>query len=94
MYSCRKPNRYRRKLFLGGKKEFEVSEEKDSSFQMDEHKIEEPIELQRERDSIRQKDLNASNEAAQYMIKREFRRNPTSHYNKGETVLLSPLESG
>lgn len=50
VYSCRKPNRYRQKLFLGGKKEFQVSEEKDRSFQMDEHKIEELIELQRERD--------------------------------------------
>ena len=54
---------------------------------MDEHKIEELTELHRERDSIRQKALDGSNEAAPYMIKREFRRNPASRYNKGETVL-------
>ncbi|PFX22417.1 OTU domain-containing protein [Stylophora pistillata] len=46
------------------------------------------IELERERDSIRQKALNSSNEAAQYMVKRELNRNPPSLYNKGETVLL------
>ena len=55
---------------------------------MDEHKREELTELERERDSIRQKALDASNDAAQYMIKRELKRNPPSLYNKGETVLL------
>ena len=88
VYFGRKPNRYRKKLFLGGKKEYEVPEENDNSFQMDEHKREELTELERERDSIRQKALDASNDAAQYMIKRELKRNPPSLYNKGETVLL------
>ena len=61
---------------------------KGNSFQMDEHKREELIELERERDSIRQKALDASDDAAQYMIKRELKRNPPLLYNKGETVLL------
>ena len=88
VYFGRKPNRYRKKLFLGGKKEYEVPEENDNSFQMDEHKREELTELERERDSIRQKALDASNDAAQDMIKWELKRNPPSLYNKGETVLL------
>ena len=91
MYFGRKPNRYRNKLFLGRKKEYEVPEENDNSFQMDEYKREELAELERERDSIRQKALDASNEAAQYMIKRELRRNPPSLYNKGETVCFESL---
>ncbi|PFX28294.1 hypothetical protein AWC38_SpisGene7008 [Stylophora pistillata] len=88
VYFGRKPNRYLKKLFHGGKKEYEVPEENNNSFQMDEHKREELTELERERDSIRQKALNSSNEAAQYMVKRELKRNPPSLYNKGETLLI------
>ena len=85
VYFGRKPNRYRRKLFLGGKKEYEVPEENENSFQMDDNRRE---ELEKERDSIRRKALNSSNEAAQYMVKRELKRIPPSLYNKGETVLI------
>lgn len=93
VYFGRKRNRYRKKPFLGRKKEYEVPEENDNSFQMEESKREELTELERERDSIRQKALDVSNDAAQYMIKGELRRNPPSLYNKGETVLLRILVS-
>ena len=46
------------------------------------------MELEIERDAIRQEALVASNEAAQYMVKWELRRNPPSLYYKGETVLI------
>ena len=88
MYFGRKPIRIRNKLFLRGKKEYEVLEENNSSFETGESKREELLELEIERDAIRQEALDASNEAAQYMVKRELRRNPPSLYYKGETVLI------
>ena len=85
----RKPNRIRNKLFLGGKKEYEVLEKNNSSFETGESKREELLEREIERDAIRQElALDDSNEAAQYMVKRELRRNPPSLYYKGETVLI------
>ena len=87
-YFGRKPNRIRNKLFLGGKKEYEVLEENNSSFETGESKREELMDLEIERDAIRQEALDASNEAAQYMVNRELRRNPPSLYCKGETVLI------
>lgn len=88
MYFGRKPNRYRNKLFLGGKKQYEVPEENNNDIEMDECKTEELTELVKERNSIRQKARDASNKASQYMVKRELRRNPPSLYYKGETVLI------
>ena len=46
------------------------------------------MNLEIERDAIRQEALDASNEAAQYMVNRELRQNPPSLYCKGETVLI------
>ena len=46
------------------------------------------MDLEIERDAIRQEALDASNEAAQYMVKRELRRNPPSLHYKGEAVLI------
>jgi len=88
VYFGRKPNRYRNKLFLGGKKQYEVPEENNNDIKMDECKTEELTELVKERNSIRQKARDASNKASQYMVKRELRRNPPSLYYKGETVLI------
>ena len=88
VYFDRKPNRYRNKLFLGGKKEYEVPEENSNGIEMNECKTEELTELVIERNSIMQKALDASNKASQYMAKRELRRNPPSLYYKGETVLI------
>ena len=62
MYFGRKPNRIRNKLFLGGKKEFEVLEENKSSFETGESKREELMDLEIERDAIRQKALDTFNE--------------------------------
>ena len=75
VYFGRKPNRIRNKLFLGGKKNYEVLEENNSSFETGESKREELIDLEIERDAIRKEALGASNEAAQYMVNRELRRN-------------------
>ena len=38
--------------------------------------------------NARQKALDVSSKASQYMVKRELRRNPPSLYYKGETVLI------
>ena len=72
VYFDRKPNRYRNKLFLGGKKEYEVPEENNNGIEMNECKTEELTELVIERNSIMQKALDASNKASQYMAKREL----------------------
>ena len=88
VYFGRKPNRIRNKLFLGGKKNYEVLEENNSSFETGESKREELIDLEIERDAIRKEALGASNEAAQYMVNRELRRNLPSLYYKGKTVLI------
>ena len=88
MYFGRKRNRIRNKLFLGVKKEYEVLEENNSSFETGESKRDELMNLEIERDAIRQEALDASNEAAQYMVNRELRQNPPSLYCKGETVLI------
>ncbi|XP_068742406.1 KRAB-A domain-containing protein 2-like [Montipora capricornis] len=88
VYFGKKPNRIRNKLFLVGKKECEVLEENNSNFETGDSKREELLELEIERDAIRQEALDASNEAAQYTVKRELRRNPPSLYYKGETVLI------
>ena len=45
VYIGRKPNKYRNKLFLGGKKEYEVPEENSQSIEMDECKTDELTEL-------------------------------------------------
>ena len=76
----RKPKRYRNKLFLGEKKDYEIPEENSNGVEMDECQAEELTELITERSSIRQKALDASNKASQYMVKRELRRNPPSLY--------------
>ena len=88
VYFGRKPNRHRNKLFLGGKKDYEVAEENSNGIELDECNAEELTELATERSSIRQKALDASNKDSQYMVKRELRRNPPSLYYKGETVLI------
>ena len=54
MYFGRKPNRIRNKLFLRGKKEYEVLEENNSSFKTGDSKKEELLELEIERGAIRQ----------------------------------------
>ena len=81
-FGRRKPNRHRNKLFLGGKNDYEVPEENNNGIEMDECKA----ELIQERSSIRQKALDASNKASQYVVYRELRRNPPSLYYKGETL--------
>ena len=68
--------------------DYEVPEENNNSIEMNECKTEELTELIKERSSIRQKALDASNKASQYMVKRELKRNPPSLYYKGETVLI------
>ena len=88
MYFGRKPNRIQNKLFLRGKKEYEVLEENNSSFETGESKREDLMDLEIERDAIRQEAQDASNEAAQYMVKRELIRTPPSLYYKGEAVLI------
>ena len=64
-YFGRKPNRIRNKLFLGGKKEYEVLEENNSSFETGEGEREELMEIEIERDTIKQEALDASIEVAQ-----------------------------
>ena len=86
VYFGRKPNKYRNKLFLGGKKDYEVPN--NNRIEMDECKAEELTEPITECSSIRQEALDASNKASQYMVKRELRRNPPSLYYKEETVLI------
>lgn len=91
VYFGRTPNRFRNKLRLGEKKDFEVPEENEieDGIQADDSREEEELtELETERDLIKQKALNASNVAAQKMVRRELRRNPPSLYHKGETVLI------
>ena len=88
MYFGRKSSRYRNKLFLVGKNEYEVPVENSNGIEMDEYKMEELTELVTERNSIMQKALNTSNKASQYMVKRELMRNPPSLYYKGEPVLI------
>ena len=86
MYFGRKPNKYRNKLFLGGKKDYEVPN--NNRIEMNECKAEELTEPITECNSIRQEALYASDKASHYMVKRELRRNPPSLYYKGETVLI------
>lgn len=90
VYFGRHPNRLKNKLFLGEKKEFEVQEENyDFNPNVDEiAKQEELCELADERFVIRQKALEASNNAAKKMVKRELKRQPPSLYYKGETILV------
>ena len=76
------------KLFLVGRKEYEVPDENSNGIEIDECKTEEPTELVTERNSIMQKALDASNKASQNMVNRELWRNPPSLYYKGETVLI------
>ena len=64
VYIGRKPNKYRNKLFLGGKKEYEVPEKNSQSIEMDECKTDELTELVIERNSVMQKALDASNKAS------------------------------
>ena len=45
VYFGRKPNRHRNKLFLGGKKDYEVAEENSNGIEMDECNAEELTEL-------------------------------------------------
>ena len=66
-------NRHRNKLFLGGKKEYVGPEENSNGIEMDECKKEELADLVTKCNSIRQKALDVSNKASQYMVKRELR---------------------
>ena len=97
VYFGRKPNRQRNKLHLGGKKDFEVPEENQSEgrVQANEYDRDETDlrEIETQRDLIREKALDASNKAAQRMVKRELKRKPPSLYYKGETVLIRVPES-
>ena len=97
VYFGRKPNRQRNKLHLGGKKDFEVPEENQSEgrVQANEYDRDETHlrEIETQRDLIREKALDASNKAAQRMVKRELKRKPPSLYYKGETVLIRVPES-
>ena len=70
--------------------DFEVQDENEEAFpQVDEILREEDLrELENNRFLLRQKALNASNNAAQKMVKRELKRHPPSLYFIGETVLV------
>ena len=83
-------NRPRNKLFLAEKRDFEVPEEN-----VDDANYDNPTELEEElnnlaieRDVLRKKALNASNNAARKMVKRELKRQPPSLYYKGDAVLV------
>ena len=80
VYFGRHPSRLRNKLFLGEKKEFEVQEENyDFNPNVDEiAKQEELRESADERFVITQKALEASNNTAKKMVKRELKRPPPS----------------
>ena len=80
VYFGRPPNRM----------DFEVQDENEEAFpQVDEILREEDLrELENNRFLLRQKALNASNNAAQKMVKRELKRHPPSLYFIGETVLV------
>lgn len=90
VYFGRPSNRLKNKLSLGKKNDFEVQEENYKIKQnIDElTKKEELRELADERVLVRQKALEASNNAAKNMVKRELKRQPPSLYYKGETILV------
>ena len=90
VYFGRTSNRPRNKLFLAEKRDFKVPEEN-----VDEANFDNPTELEEElnnlaieRDVLREKALNASNNAAQKMVKRELKRQPPSLYYKEDAVLV------
>ncbi len=88
VYFGRPSNRPKNKLFLGEKKaEFQVPEENVDETNYDPTE-EELSNLASERSVLRKKALDASNDAAQKMVKRELKRQPPSLYYKGETVLV------
>ena len=74
--------------FLGERRTMKFQKKKNNGIEIYECKAEELTELITERSSIKQKALNASNKASQYIVKRELRRNTPSLYYKGETVLI------
>ena len=90
VYFGRPPNRLKNKLFLDEGMDFEVQDENEEAFpRVDEILREEDLcELENNRFLLRQKALNASNNAAQKMVKRELKRHPPSLYFIGETVLV------
>ena len=90
VYFGRPPNTLKNKLFLDEGMDFEVQDENEEAFpQVDEILREEDLrELENNRFLLRQKALNASNNAAQKMVKRELKRHPPSLYFIGETVLV------
>ena len=90
VYFGRPPIRLKNKLFLDEGMDFEVQDENEEAFpRVDEILREEDLcELENNRFLLRQKALNASNNAAQKMVKRELKRHPPSLYVIGETVLV------
>ena len=70
--------------------DFEVQDENEETFpRVDEILREEDLrELENDRFLLRQKALNASNNEAQKLVKRELERHPPSLYFIGETVLV------
>ena len=89
VYIGRTSNRPRNKLFLAEKRDFEVPEEN-----VDEANYDNPTELEElnnlaiERDVLRKKALNASNNAAGKMVKRALKRQPPSLYYKRDAILV------
>ena len=83
-------NRLKNKLFLDEGMDFEVQDENEEAFpRVDEILREKDLRgLENDRFLLRQKALNASNNATQKMVKRELKRNPPSLYFIEETVLV------
>ena len=75
-------NRLKNKLFLDEGMDFEVQDENEEAFpRVDEILREKDLRgLENDRFLLRQKSLNASNNATQKMVKRELKRNPPSLY--------------
>ena len=85
VYFGRPPNRLKNKLFLDEGMDFEVQDENEEAFpRVDEILREKDLRgLENDRFLLRQKALNASNNATQKMVKRELKRNPPSLYWNG-----------
>lgn len=82
VYFGRPPNRLKNKLFHDEGMDFEVQDENEEAFpRVDEILREKDLRgLENDRFLLRQKALNASNNATQKMVKRELKRNPPSLY--------------
>ena len=91
VYFGRPPNRLKNKLFLMKEwiLKFKTKMRRHFHGYIDEILREKDLrESENDRFLLRQKALNASNNATQKMVKRELKRNPPSLYFIGETVLV------